>query len=335
MLGVGPPGEEPRHGGIRGELEQPRRVLGGGVAQRQRGAADDERRIDGAHRPDAISARVQALLYDVHGNLQALDAVLADARAAGRRALGAGRRLRAVRRLARRDGRAAARARARRSGSAATASAGRPTPMPRPTTRSCRGPSPRPARRSAPTLVDDLASLPFSLHRRRDARLPRLAAQRRQVVRAGAGRRRGGAARRHRRPRGSCSGTPTCRSRAAPPCAGLELVNPGSVGMPFDGDTRAAYAHGPRRRVDRAPAGRVRPRRQRRAGCALSGRSGPTSWRSGSSAPRWTSRRPSGSPARRRPRRTAGTPGGDPAASRSNGPAGARGAARASPAPRG
>jgi diadenosine tetraphosphatase ApaH/serine/threonine PP2A family protein phosphatase len=35
---------------------------------------------------------------------------------------------------------------------------------------------------------------------------------------------------------------------------GLELVNPGSVGMPFDGDTRAAYAllH---------PGGRVEHRR--------------------------------------------------------------------------
>jgi diadenosine tetraphosphatase ApaH/serine/threonine PP2A family protein phosphatase len=30
--------------------------------------------------------------------------------------------------------------------------------------------------------------------------------------------------------------------RRVSPVRGIELVNPGSVGMPFDGDTRAAYA---------------------------------------------------------------------------------------------
>ena len=47
------------------------------------------------------------LLYDVHGNLPALEAVLADAGRRGRRPLAARRRLRAVRRLAGGDGRAA------------------------------------------------------------------------------------------------------------------------------------------------------------------------------------------------------------------------------------
>ncbi len=39
----------------------------------------------------------------------------------------------------------------------------------------------------------------------------------------------------------SCSATPICSS-VAPVPDGVELVNPGSVGMPFDGDQRAAYA---------------------------------------------------------------------------------------------
>ena len=40
---------------------------------------------------------------------------------------------------------------------------------------------------------------------------------------------------------GSCSATPTCSS-AACVTDGIELVNPGSVGLPLDGDHRAAYA---------------------------------------------------------------------------------------------
>ena len=60
QLRVGPPREEARDGRVGGELEQPRRVLGAGVAQRQRRAADDERvglvrRLRGAHRPDATN----------------------------------------------------------------------------------------------------------------------------------------------------------------------------------------------------------------------------------------------------------------------------------------
>ena len=42
---------------------------------------------------------------------------------------------------------------------------------------------------------------------------------------------------------------------------GIELVNPGSVGMPFDGDHRAAYALRARRRHGRASPRRLRPRR--------------------------------------------------------------------------
>ena len=40
---------------------------------------------------------------------------------------------------------------------------------------------------------------------------------------------------------GSSSATPTCSS-AASRDDGIELVNPGSVGLPLDGDHRAAYA---------------------------------------------------------------------------------------------
>ena len=46
------------------------------------------------------SAGRSAVLYDIHGNLPALDAVIADARAAGARVLRARRRLRPVRRVA-------------------------------------------------------------------------------------------------------------------------------------------------------------------------------------------------------------------------------------------
>ena len=38
------------------------------------------------------------------------------------------------------------------------------------------------------------------------------------------------------------SATPTCRSGASAAATAIELVNPGTVGMPFDGDRRAAYA---------------------------------------------------------------------------------------------
>ena len=59
--------------------------------------------------------------------------------------------------------------------------------------------------------------------------------------------------------RDSSSATPICRSRRIR-WPVIELVNPGSVGMPFDHDQRAAYAlvHADGER--RAPARRLRPR---------------------------------------------------------------------------
>ena len=136
------------------------------------------------HGPDATNADVLALLYDVHGNLPALEAVIADAEAAGARRLDPRRRLRAVRRLAGGDRRAAAQARAGDAGSAATASAGPPTRTRRPTTRWCPARSPRRARRSARTLVARPGRAPVALAEDGRAGLPRLAAQRRPLVRA-------------------------------------------------------------------------------------------------------------------------------------------------------
>ena len=53
-----------------------------------------------ASRADRRALAMRALLYDIHGNLPALEAVIADARAAGAERLRARRRLRALRRLA-------------------------------------------------------------------------------------------------------------------------------------------------------------------------------------------------------------------------------------------
>ena len=201
--------------------------------------------------------------------------------------LGARRRLRAVRRLAGRDGRAAARARAARAGSAATASAGPPTRTPRPTTRSSRARSPRRARRSART------SSPTSPRCRSRCRstarcLPRLAAQRRPLVRC-----RRTAARTR-----SCSTAPTRRGCVF-----------GHTHLPFARHLRRRdRARQPRLgRACRSTATRARPTRcshddgriehrrvaydHARARPSASGRSariGRRSSRGASSAPRWT-----------------------------------------------
>ena len=49
----------------------------------------------------------------------------------------------------------------------------------------------------------------------------------------------------------------------------VELVNPGSVGMPFDGDPRAGYALVGARRRGRAPPPALRPRAPARRRCAI------------------------------------------------------------------
>ena len=158
-----------------------------------------------------------------------------------RRALAARRRLRAVRRLAGGLRRAAARARPTRCGSAATASAGPPTRTTRPTTRSCRARC-RPCREALGDALVERA--------RRPAVRPRATATRYVC---------------HASPVSDVRSflpepgddeaellagvtAPAADLRPHPPALpprardGIELVNPGSVGMPFDGDTRAAYA---------------------------------------------------------------------------------------------
>ena len=203
------------------------------------------------------TASMLACLYDVHGNLPALEAVLDDAFERGRDALRARRRLRAVRRLAGRDGRAAARAgeravdpRQRR----ALDRRGRRGPRQPGGARRDRA---SPEARSATSWSPPWREIAALAARPRRADLPRLAAERRALVPPGAGGRRGRAARRRpARARAVRPHPPAVPPRVA--VRGIELVNPGSVGMPFDGDTRAAYAfvepHGARR----APAGGVR-----------------------------------------------------------------------------
>ena len=142
-LRVRAPAEPAGHGRVGGQLEQARRVLGGGVAEGQRRAGEHEL----GHRADTY-VPVLACLYDVHGNLPALEAVLADAGAQGARrfVLGGDYALFGAWPARRSRGCASS---SPRSGSAATASAGPPTRAARPTTRSCRARS-RPApRRSA------------------------------------------------------------------------------------------------------------------------------------------------------------------------------------------
>ena len=86
----------------------------------------------------------------------------------------------------------------------------------------------------------------------------------------------------------SSSATSTCPSSASA-AGGIELVGPGSVGMPLDGDPRAAYALLHRRRAHRAPPRRLRPRRQRgaRPRGRRQARRGARSWPRASSARGW------------------------------------------------
>ena len=192
--------------------------------------------------PDAIHGRCRRWSTTCTATCPALEAVLADARGAGadRYILGGDYALfggwprRRVERL---------RELPTRSGSAATASAGPRDPddaPDNPVVAAAR--SRRRAPRSATQLVADLAALPVRATRRRHADLPRLAALRRALVPPRARRRRGRAAR-------AASTAARADLRPHPPAvpraarrAAIELINPGSVGMPFDGDPRAAYA---------------------------------------------------------------------------------------------
>ena len=143
---------------------------------------------------------MQALVYDVHGNLPALEAVLQDAGDVDRFILGGdyalfgGWPLETIERL--RELPRALDPRQRRALDGATRAT-------RPTTRSLAGAIEAAARaRSATQLVADLAVAAGQRGRARHADLPRLARLRRPLVLPRAGRRRGRAARRRRPRRG-------------------------------------------------------------------------------------------------------------------------------------
>ena len=152
--------------------------------------------------------------------------------------------------------RSSACARSTPPGSAATASAGPPRPRRRPSR--CAAPS-RGARACSaetwwprwPRCPRPTATAPRFL--------PRLARPRTCAASCPSRRRRAGAAGRGGRRAGWCSATPTWPF-ARESAGGIALVNPGSVGMPFDGDPRAAYAVLHDGRPHRAPPRGLRPR---------------------------------------------------------------------------
>ena len=156
-----------------------------------------------------------ALLYDVHGNLPALEAVLEDAEGVGadRFLLGGDY---AFRRLAARDRRTAASAR-RATGSAGTASAGPRRRRRRPT--GCAPAFERCAELLGPETVEQLAAPARDDLARRRALLPRLADLRRAELHAGGRPTTRRAPRRPHRRAGWCSATPTSPSGAAAPAA--------------------------------------------------------------------------------------------------------------------
>jgi len=195
--------------------------------------------VGGGHRLDAISGGVIGLLYDVHGNLPALEAVLADARAAGADrwllggdyALFGGWPAETVDRL--RELEPATWIRGNGERWTADPSAAPDNPV---------VPAAIEAARDAlgEELVADLAALPASVHQGEilvchgsppsDVRsfLPEPADDEAELLDG------------IDDPRVLFGHThlPFARHSAV---RGIELVNPGSVGMPFDGDTRAAY----------------------------------------------------------------------------------------------
>ena len=234
------PREEARDARVGAELEQPRRVLELRVAERQRRARDGERSGRG-HRADAIHA-----VGDRRPLRRARQPRRArrGARGRARRRRGAvdpRRRLRAVRRLAGRDRRAAARARARRLGARQRRPLGGRPRRRRPTTPACRRRSPTAAARSAtPSPTSSARCRPRPSWPARGSctprRSPTCARSRPSPIR------RTRSCSTARPSRGCCSATRTSSSAARPRSADVELVNPGSVGVPLDGDPRAAYA---------------------------------------------------------------------------------------------
>ena len=184
---------------------------------------------------------MRALLYDIHGNLPALEAVIADARAAGADEFVLGGDY-ALAGPGRRRASSGSRSSTRRTGSAGNTERWLEEPSDAPDDELlhrlieyCRG-------ELGGQRIEQLFELPPSLSLRR----------RRCVCHAsphddmltfmpeptGGGPR---AARQHATKRSSSSATATSSSSARPRAAGC-WSTPGSVGLPFDGDRRAAYA---------------------------------------------------------------------------------------------
>ncbi len=189
-------------------------------------------------RRDVTSRRMLGLLYDVHGNLPALEAVLADSQDAGvdRWLLGGDYAL---------FGAWPAEAVARLRGLDAIWIRGngeRWTASPREAPEAVRGAIERNRELLGPALVDELAQLPETWSEGQtlachgspvsDVRSfrPEPAEDEPELL--------AGVARRIRRLVFGHTHLAFRREAAG----GVELINPGSVGMPFDGDPRAAYA---------------------------------------------------------------------------------------------
>ena len=182
---------------------------------------------------------MQALVYDVHGNVRALDAVLADAAEHGAHAYLVGGDVAlfgpwpeaAVARLQELEDATWIRG----NGERWTADPGSAPEPVRPATAAAR-------EALGPALVDELGALPESAALGDDTRAwhgspvsdvrsftPQPGDDEAELL-AGVGERRLIFGHTH---------LPFARTSAV---GGIELVNPGSVGMPFDGDHRAAYA---------------------------------------------------------------------------------------------
>ena len=180
---------------------------------------------------------MEALVYDVHGNLPALEAVLDDARGdverfvlGGDYALFGGWPKETIERLKTLPDALWIRG----NGERWTAS-----PDQAPDNPILPGAIEAAQQALGARLVADLARAAREYHPRRHADLPRLAGLRRPLVLPGARGRRAGVARGRHRHRLIFGHTHLPFRRTTQQ---LELINPGSVGMPFDGDPRAAYA---------------------------------------------------------------------------------------------
>ena len=178
-----------------------------------------------------------AVLYDIHGNLPALEAVLADVEDAGARSLPARRRLRHAQPLAARDARQASRELPQRTWIRGNGE------------RWLREPPGEPKVIQVyeefegvltDEEVDRLYGLPMQAELDGILYVHGSPSSDVESFASAARGRRGAHARRRPRPDDRVRPQPPAVSSPGPD--GTDLVNPGSVGMPLDGDVRAAWA---------------------------------------------------------------------------------------------